>query len=86
MSKKVNAMSFFGIGDAILERKIEVQHEKNVQVVKKVAQQEPNKNKREQAVERTIAILESEKAYYNNVEKDARRILNSCINDAYRRG
>ena len=85
MSKKVNELSF-GIGDAILERKIEVQHKKNVAAVKKMAQEEPNKNKREQAVERTIAILESEKAYYNNVEKDARRILNSCINDAYRRG
>ena len=86
MSKKVNELSFFGVGDAILERKIEVQHEKNVQVVKKVAQQEPNKKKREFALKRTIAILESEKDYYPNTEKDAKRILNSCINDAYRRG
>lgn len=86
MSKKVNELNFFGIGEAIIDRQKSIQHKKNVAAVKKMAQEEPNKNKREQAVERTIAILESKKAYYNNVEKDARRILNSCINDTYRRG
>ncbi len=74
---------FFDIQGAIRERKIEMQHPKNVAEVKKMAQKEPNNKKTKKAMERAIAILEAEKEYYNNTEKDARRIFASCVRDQY---
>lgn len=80
MNKKIN---FFDIEGAIRERKIEVQHPKNVAEIKRMAQKEPNNKKTKKAMERAIAILEAEKEYYNNTEKDARRIFASCVRDQY---
>lgn len=83
MSKKINEMSFFGIEEALIQRKIDLQHPKNVETVKEEAQKEPNNKKTKKAMERAIAILEAEKEYYNNTEKDARRIFASCVRDQY---
>ena len=83
MSKKMNEMSFFGIGEALIQRKIDLQHPKNVEAIKEEAQKEPNKKVRAKALKKAIAILEDEQRSYNNTEKDARRIFGQCVRDQY---
>lgn len=83
MSKKMNEMSFFGVGEALIQRKIDLQHPKNVEAVKEEAQKEPNKKVRAKALKKAIAILEDEQRSYNNTEKDARRIFGQCVRDQY---
>ena len=83
MSKKMNEMSFFGIGEALIQRKIDLQHPKNVEAVKEEAQKESNKKVRAKALKKAIAILEDEQRSYNNTEKDARRIFGQCVRDQY---
>lgn len=83
MSKKMNEISFFGIGEALIQRKIDLQHPKNVEAVKEEAQKEPNKKVRAKALKKAIAILEDEQRSYNNTEKDARRIFGQCVRDQY---
>ena len=85
MSKKVNEILFFGIGEALIQRKIDLQHSKNVETIKKEAQKEPDKKVRAKALEKAIAILEAEQRSYNNTEKDARRIFGDCVRDQYPR-
>ena len=83
MSKKINEINFFGIEEALIQRKIDIQHPKNVAAVKEEAQKEPNKKVRAKALKKAIAILEDEQRSYTNTEKDARRIFGQCVRDQY---